>query len=253
MGINNKVVEKYEKAYARLPEIKGVIDFEPSSPYYHMEEWRDVLPRYIPGVLENTYKVSTHGRVYTNLRSPNYPNGGIMAHSINQKGYHQLNLKTSDGRKTCVKIARLVLLHFRFIPGCHLLEVDHIDGNKDNNCIWNLEWVTSVINTHRAIKNGQRELSTHASYDGTNLLSPTDAEMMYIRVINSMYGLSSKIDPNSGYIETEDLDNIAKDYNVSIDYLFKLIKGFVRPGIKKRYSEMLDYCISNNKPLKLIK
>lgn len=253
MGINNKIVEKYEKAYAGLPEIRGAIDFEPTSPYYHMEEWRDVLPRYVPGVLENTYKISTHGRVYSNLRSPQHPNGGIIAHSINARGYHQINLKTIDGGKTCTKIARLVLLHFRFVPRCHLLEVDHLDGNKDNNYIWNLEWVTSAVNTHRAIKNGQRRLANNCDYNGTNLLSPIDAEMMYIRAINSMYGLSSKIDPNTGHIEVEDLNDIANNYNVSLEYLFKLIKGFVRPRIKKRYNDMLEYCTANNKPLRLIK
>lgn len=52
------------------------------------------------------------------------------------------------------KIHRLVMLTFAYIPGCEYLEVDHLDGCKVHNWIWNLEWVTSKENTTRAINLG---------------------------------------------------------------------------------------------------
>ena len=229
MGLNKRYLEKYEKAYAGLPEIRGAIDFEPTSPYYHMEEWRDVLPRYVPGVLENTYKISTHGRVYTNLRSPSYPNGGIMAHSINARGYHQINLKTIDGGKTCVKITRLVMLHFRFIPGCHLMEVDHIDGDKDNNCLWNFQWVTPQENVHRAIRNGLRPVSVSAGMYNEyqqKFLEDEQAKQLFLEAYTYK-------------VNNLDMIEICKKYGVSLNYINGLLGGSIRPYIRKNLEPML--------------
>lgn len=41
---------------------------------------------------------------------------------------------------------RLVLLAFRPVKNSRELEVNHIDGNKINNCLENLEWCTSSEN-----------------------------------------------------------------------------------------------------------
>jgi hypothetical protein len=50
-------------------------------------------------------------------------------------------------------IHRLIAKHF--VPNTELKrEVNHIDGNKKNNCISNLEWVTPKENIAHAVKNG---------------------------------------------------------------------------------------------------
>lgn len=42
-----------------------------------------------------------------------------------------------------------------FIPNpCDFKEVDHIDGNKDNNCVTNLRWVDRSLNMKNAYQNG---------------------------------------------------------------------------------------------------
>lgn len=226
MGINLSCIKKYEKAYEGLQATISPIEFTPDSPYYHKEEWREVLPMFVPGVLPATYWVSNYGRVYTKLKSPIYPNGGIMAHSINQRGYHQINLKTSDGGKVCVKISRLVMLHFRFVPGCHLLEVDHLDGNKDNNYLWNFEWVTPSVNTHRAIKNHLRPISCNTGYyrEDVTFLSDEKARELFYRNLNG-----------------EDVDMLSKEYNVTTLYISSLARGIIRPlyirGVFKKFKE----------------
>lgn len=102
MGINKKYLEKYNEAYANIPETITPINFLPSSPYYHQEEWRVVSPLFIPGVLPDTYLISNTGKVFSKLRSPSYPNGSIMKPSINGHGYRQINLRSVEGKNICV-------------------------------------------------------------------------------------------------------------------------------------------------------
>lgn len=222
MGINKRYMAKFDEAYKDLKEIITPFEFVPSSPYYHQEEWREVLQIFIPGVLPQTYWISSHGRVYTNLRSANYPNGGIMKHSINQRGYHQINLMSVDKKKIGVKISRLMMLHFRFVPGCQYFEVDHLDGNKDNNVLWNFEWVNPQENTHRAIKNNLRTVSCNSTYldESGTLLTDEQAINLFLEAI--------KEDNNF-------LDDLAQKYNVSIQYIKGLKSGSIRPYIRIKY------------------
>jgi hypothetical protein len=60
---------------------------------------------------------------------------------------------SKNGRVRTKGVHRLVAE--TFIP-CNdfKLEVNHIDGNKENNCMDNLEWVTSSQNTQHALSKG---------------------------------------------------------------------------------------------------
>ena len=58
-----------------------------------------------------------------------------------------------NGKPKNYKVHRLVAK--TFIPNpLNKAEVNHIDGNKLNNCVDNLEWVTRAENQKHAIKNG---------------------------------------------------------------------------------------------------
>ena len=64
---------------------------------------------------------------------------------INNKGY--ISIRTSYGFKYA---HRLVLLTWKPIPNAEDLTVDHLDHNKRNNSLVNLEWVTQKENQLRA-------------------------------------------------------------------------------------------------------
>lgn len=92
------------------------------------------------------YEVSSEGRIR------NIKTGRIMKTNINTRGYRQVCLR--ENKKQVVKrVHRLVA--DAFYDGCHNgLDVNHIDGDKLNNKVSNLEWCTRKENIQHAFKSG---------------------------------------------------------------------------------------------------
>lgn len=225
MSINPKYAQKYDEAYAGIP--MNIAAFE--TPEYNSvygeenEWWLDVQPMYVPEVIPGAYSISNFGRVRRNKCTMQFPNGQILALNPNARGYLQINLRSVDGKNICCKVARLVMLHFAFIPNCQYYEVDHIDGNKLNNTIWNLEWVTPQENTHRAIINGLRPISCTAN-ENSVMLTDDQAYELY----------SKAIDPRiRGDLSA--IEEIAAMYRVTAKYVCDLVDGRIRPYIAGRY------------------
>ena len=94
------------------------------------------------------YQISTLGKIY------NTYTGYEMNPQIANTGYKMVHL--SDYKQ---KYDKLVSVHRlvakSFIPNPKNKPfVNHIDGNKRNNCLYNLEWVTASENTKHAIRTG---------------------------------------------------------------------------------------------------
>lgn len=110
--------------------------------------------KYIDGY-NNKYYITKEGKVYIS----NYRNTGIDKEMKPRiiSGYYALGLETpkSDSKNRLQKIHKIHrLLAEYFIPNpdnkpC----VNHIDGNKLNNSLSNLEWATISENTKHAYAN----------------------------------------------------------------------------------------------------
>lgn len=93
------------------------------------------------------YQVSNFGRVKSFKQNKN---GKIMKPRLDHNGYPTINIRTDNKNKN-VSIHRLVAENF--IPLVEGKEyVNHIDGNKENNKVTNLEWVTQSENMIHAYK-----------------------------------------------------------------------------------------------------
>jgi len=68
--------------------------------------------------------------------------------------YQIINFMTVDGKKRTFRAHRLVLMAFNPVKNMDKLEVNHIDGNKKNNNLSNLEWCTGSENQKHAFKTG---------------------------------------------------------------------------------------------------
>lgn len=68
--------------------------------------------------------------------------------------YQIINLSKLDGKKRTFRVHRLVMMAFNPVENMDELEVNHLDGNKKNNKLENLEWCTSSENQKHAFKTG---------------------------------------------------------------------------------------------------
>ena len=120
----------------------------------------------------------------------------------NGKGYKTVHLSNDKGRRLCL-IHRLVMVVFNPIETT--MDVNHKDGNKSNNTLSNLEWVTKSENTRHAHKTGL--------FASRNKLS-----------IEQVKYIKSKKVPGSAL-------SLAKEFNVQRSVIYKIWNGSLYPYV----------------------
>ncbi len=121
-----------------------------------MEEiWKDIAG------YEGIYKISNQGRVLSlNYGAKNNSLSGkqkTLKLSRSSSGYYHVQLY-----KQGVPATKLIhiLVAQAFIPNPEgKSEINHIDGNKANNAVHNLEWVTRKENLTHAVETGLKRRS----------------------------------------------------------------------------------------------
>ena len=98
---------------------------------------------FIP-VIEDYYFISNYGRIFSCMT------GRIFGTSYKKDGYEYASLKVKDGDMRSYSVHRLEMMCFQPIENAYLYEVNHKNGNKRNNHLSNLEWVTSETNLRHA-------------------------------------------------------------------------------------------------------
>ncbi len=117
-----------------------------------MEIWKDIEG------YEGLYQVSNLGRVRSNNK--------LLHLNKNTYGYKHVTLSKGNIQKTAL-VHRLVASAFIENP-LKLPQINHKDGNKNNNAVSNLEWVTQKSNNRHAIKTNLRKAKRILLVDGEN-------------------------------------------------------------------------------------
>ena len=157
------------------------------------ENWKEI-PEY-----EGLYAVSDLGRVKRIAGGQGARSGHILKPGMNGPGYWHVHL-CKAGTPKLHKIHHLVMLAF---VGSRRLGfvVNHKDGNKTNNTLRNLEYVTHQQNTQHAFqqlghkpvdgeRNGQSKLT---SIDVANIKLLLSEDKMSQRAIGRQYQVSHTV------------------------------------------------------------
>ena len=164
-----------------------------------MEEiWKDVQGY---GEYDNYYEVSNLGRIRSKDRTTvgkcgrRFPfKGQIIKPCLTRCGYHVLNLRF-DGKKQGVLVHRVVVKAF-LTPEEGKTQVNHIDGDKTNNKLSNLEWVNASENKLHAIRIG---ITKPKKGENSTFVKLKDEQVLKIRYehkdltqkeIGDLYGVS---------------------------------------------------------------
>lgn len=91
-----------------------------------------------------SYEISTHGRIRNKYTKR------ILKQFADRYGYLRVSLGNADN----VYIHRLACMSFYGPPENEQMQVNHIDGDRQNNHVLNLEWCTPRENIKWGIHNG---------------------------------------------------------------------------------------------------
>lgn len=124
---------------------------------------------------EGLYAVSDYGRIRRLVSGTNTYAGKVLSPIINRKtGYPYVKL-VKNGKTHKAKLHLTVAQAFLDPPSDPNFIVNHIDGNKLNAHVKNLEWISRSENTKHAIKLGLQPLC-YAEKNGMSKLSNEQVE-----------------------------------------------------------------------------
>ena len=143
---------------------------------------------------ENEYLISNLGRLKSLPRKGTCKQEKIIKLHKNHKGYLVCNL-TKNSKHSFKQIHRLVAE--TFIPNYYNLpQVNHKDGNKENNCINNLEWINNYDNMQHSIKTGLRDVNkiiNNLKKVNMKKVNQYDLEGNFIKTWNSMTDIQNEL------------------------------------------------------------
>lgn len=167
-----------------------------------MEEFRDIKG------FEN-YQVSNLGRIYSKKRR-----ACLKVKRLAGRGYYQVRL-SKDGIYYYKNLHRLIAETFIPNPN-NLRTVNHINGNKLDNRVSNLEWADDCRQQHEACLLG---------------LKPTNKHILTEDEIIKVYEMYSK---------GTSVKEIAEIYNTRTQQICKLVKGQRHQRLFRQYRDKLN-------------
>lgn len=106
--------------------------------------------------LKPYYWISNYGRIYSEVSNMIMKSRHLDPEKVSSP-YYKIALQTNDGKHSISKsylIHRLMMCSFFPVENMENLVVNHIDGNKLNDNLSNLEWTTEHGNMQHAISHG---------------------------------------------------------------------------------------------------
>lgn len=164
-----------------------------------MDEWRPVI---INGYSTN-YEVTKNGIIRHTITKH------VKSTHLNKDGYEMVNIYYNHGW-SLIGVHRIVA--YAFIPNPNnLSEVNHIDGIKHHNSMYNLEWVDRLYNMQHAYKTGLNK--NEFGFNARHNIYPKSAIISVIEALKTDASNMSKISRQTGVpVDTIFLIKVGRRY-----------------------------------------
>ena len=148
--------------------------------FENIKEKYQLKDNQIRQISDTEYYITSFGRIINK-------HGKMLALHIDRNGYSTYYLSIKN-KPVFVQLHRLVLENFNPISNMNNLFVNHKDGNKSNNNLENLEWVTRSENTKHSFKN-QLQTQVTNQYGTYHVL--TEEERIFIKNNYNILGIKN--------------------------------------------------------------
>lgn len=151
---------------------------------------------FLPDV-KDYYTINDKGEIFSdNIH------GQKMKDRITKQGYNRVVLSLVNNCQKSFMVHRLVLMAFNPNNDYENLQVNHIDGNKLNNNIENLEWCTASENQKHAVKmglnwrvnnqNGEKNHNAKLTQDDVNKIFELRKQGLTHQAISKIFNVSRR-------------------------------------------------------------
>lgn len=128
-----------------------------------MEIWKDI-DGYNGYQISNLGRVRTHNKItYTEKHGKRIWKDRILKPKISKKDKCSRVELWKDGTHKTILVHRLVAYAFLGKPKNKKMTVNHKDGNRLNNCVDNLEWLTITDNIRHGFENDLYHTQKHCT------------------------------------------------------------------------------------------
>lgn len=148
--------------------------------------------------LAYNYYITNDGRVWSEKTNK------FLSTHLDKNGYVKVRLVSPNSKRHTYSIHRLVMENFSPVENMENLQINHMDGNKKNNNLSNLEWVTPHENIKHAFKIG---LKTQKGIHNNQAKYSEETILKAIEMLQSKQYTGAEIDRQLGF---------CKDYANSI-------------------------------------
>lgn len=149
-------------------------------------KWKDIVG------YENEYQINQFGEIRTLKDSSKLKKYDVLKPQISKRNGYVYQMLYKNGKEKLLRVHRLVAMVFLPNPN-NLPQVNHKDGNKQNNSVDNLEWCEQSDNMKHAYKNGLQipsENQRKAIINTNKLKQKKVCQIKDGEVINTFSGIS---------------------------------------------------------------
>lgn len=149
-------------------------------------QWKDIVG------YENEYQINQFGEIRTLKDSPKLKKYDVLKPQISKRNGYVYQMLYKNGKEKLLRVHRLVAMAFLPNPN-NLPQVNHKDGNKQNNSVDNLEWCEQSDNMKHAYKNGLQipsENQRKAIINTNKLKQKKVCQIKDGEIINTFSGIS---------------------------------------------------------------